>query len=149
MRKPRNRRYNRFKRNYKREEYIRSANIIQNFCKRFLKNRYSGKCKNFDDNDIFTMEPVHLIPRELFLCVEDHGFNVCNLLLWIMRKNDQVHPITRNPLLPIVSIICVERIAQYLATDSKHFRGKKNFFYRRKLPRNTLVKFSNLLRQKV
>ncbi|CAM9955846.1 unnamed protein product [Laminaria digitata] len=63
MRIPRNRRSGRFQRKYTREEYIRSANIIQKAFQKFLKNRYSGTCKNFDDNDIFTIEPVHLIPK--------------------------------------------------------------------------------------
>jgi len=143
MRKPRNRRSNRFNRKYNREDYIRSANIIQKRCKMFLKNRYKGICKNFDDSDIFTMEPVHLIPKELFICVEGHGFNVCNLLLWILRKNKQVHPITRNRFEPYVSIICVEKIAYYLSTDSRNFRERRRFFYRRKLAKNVLVKFSN------
>ncbi|CAM9470135.1 unnamed protein product [Laminaria digitata] len=125
MRIPRNRRSGRFKRKYTREEYIRSANIIQKAFQKFLKNRYSGTCKNFDDNDIFTMEPVHLIPKELFICVEDQGFNVCHLLLWIIRSKTQVHPMTRNTLQPSTSIQCVEQIARFLARDSKKFRGKK------------------------
>ena len=144
MRSPRNRHSIRKNRVHKRETYIKSANVIQTVCSKFLKQRYKGKCINYNDDDIFTFEPVCLIPRGLMIIVEGHGFNSLNLLSWILRssKRFQVHPITRNKLEECVEILCVYNIASFLRNDSKNFTSKKGYYRRRKLAAKVLTRYT-------
>ena len=143
MRSPRNRHSIRKNRVYKRETYIKSANVIQSFCSKFLKQRYEGRCINYDDDDIFTFEPVCLIPRGLMIIVEGHGFNSLNLLSWILRssKGFQVHPITRNKLEECVEVLCVYNITCFLRNDSKKFT--KGYYKRRKLAKKVLTRYTS------
>ena len=144
MRKPRNRHTIRKNRVHKRETYIKSANVIQSVCSKFLKQRYKGKCINCDDDDIFTFDPVCLIPRGLMIIVEGHGFNSLNLLSWIFSstKRFQVHPITRNKLEEYVEVMCVYNIACFLRNDSRNFTSKKGYYRRRKLATKVLTRYT-------
>jgi len=144
MRKPRNRSLNRINRRHDKQTYMKSANIIQTFFKNFLRKRYDGICINFDDDDIFTYEPVSHIPRELLIVVEEHGFNALNLLLWIMRSTDdfQVHPITRNKFDESTEILSIYKIATFLRKDSENFKWKKGYYRRRKHPNRVLTKYA-------
>ena len=147
MRKPRNRRAIRKSRKYDKITCTISANKIQNFCKDYLKRRYRNICINHDDDDIFTFEPVYMIPRGLLITVEKHGFNALNLLLWIMRsdKEYQVHPITRNKFDETVEIQAIYQIALFLRNDSKNFRQKKGYYKRRNNPTRVLTKYAKTI----
>jgi len=142
MRKPRNRRLHRSKRIHDKKVYKKSANIIQKCCRKFLKNRYNGICRNYNDYDIFTFEPVYLIPKELLIVIEGHGFNSLSLLKWIMRKESQVHPITRNILSEECEVTAICKIAIFLRRDSENFRCKKGYFKRRGQPNKVLTSYA-------
>ena len=144
MRSPRNRRLTRFNRKYDKRVYVNSANKIQNQCRHYLKNRYSGMCKNSDDDDIFTFEPVYLIPRSLLQVVEGHAFNSLDLLIWIMKKTErfQFHPITRNELTEEHEITSVLNIAVFSAENDKKF--KKGFYKRKKKSNKVLTQYAKI-----
>ena len=143
MRKYRNRHLIRKNRVHKRETYIKSANVIQTFCSSYIKRRYEGECINCNDDDIFTFEPVCLIPRGLMVVVEGHGFNSLSLLSWILRssKGFQVHPITRNKIEEDIEVICVYNIACFAKNDSVQFKNKKGYWKRKKGATKVLTRY--------
>ena len=138
MRRPRNRRESRFKRSRPKHEYVKSANIIQKRARVYLENRYSGICRNCDDDDIFTMDPVYMIPRSLLVVLGGHGFNSCDMLKWVMRSTNPSHPITREDLHESVDAVCVDKILNFLSSDSKII-CKKGYHKNRKKYKNVLI----------
>ena len=141
MRRPRNRRESRFKRSRSKHEYIKSANIIQKRARVYLKNRYFGICKNHDDDDIFTMDPIFMIPKKLLVVISGHGFNSCDILKWTMRSTNPSHPITREILPDIIDEICVDKILNFLSSGSKKIICKKGYHKNRKKYKNILLSY--------
>lgn len=143
MRKPRNRSLIRKSRPHSKKKYTSSATCIQRCFKKFLKNRYSD-CKNNHDDDIFTLNPVYMIPRHLLIVVDDQAFNSCSFLTWGIKTGK--HPLTRRDLSIAMMKYCVCNIRTFLTIDCrKDSIGKKSSFYKKRKP---YIKALNLIIEK-
>ena len=145
MRRPRNRRENRFNRTRSKHDYVKSANMIQNMARRYLEDRYRKLCKNYDDDNIFTMEPIYMIPRSLLIVLSGHGFNSCDMLKWICRPASvPSHPITREKLECSVQETCVDNILTFLSIEGKKILCKKGFHRNRKQYSKLLILYHKI-----
>lgn len=142
MRKPRNRSLMRKSRPYSKQKYTDSASYIQKYYRQYIDSRYKNKCRNFDDDDIFTLTPVSIIPRSLLVVVDNHGFNACNLLTWICKSGK--HPITREPVDANVILQCVKNIQLFLSVECIKKSAKGSFFQKRKAYHKSL-QLSNII----
>lgn len=132
MRKRRNRSLVRKSRPHSKKKYASSATCIQKCFKRFLYNRYN-ECKNNDDDDIFTLNPVYMIPRNLLIIIDDQAFNACSFFKWGLKTGK--HPLTRKDLSVAMITSCVHSIKNFLIVDCrKDSIGKRTGFYKRKKP---------------
>ena len=103
---------------------------IQRCFKKFLKNRYDY-CKNNEDDDIFTLSPVYMIPRDLLVIIDKQAFNACHLLKWVSRSGK--HPLTREDVPEEVVGICVNCIKNFLYFECiKSSIGNKTGFYKKR-----------------
>jgi len=130
MRKPRNRSLIRKSRPHSKKKYTNSAKHIQSYYRKYIDRRYKGLCRNYDDDDIFTLTPVSLIPDTLLVVVDNHGFNSCNLLTWICKSGK--HPITREPVGCDVIKDCVTNIQVFLGVECIKKSSRGSFFQKRK-----------------
>ena len=130
MRNSRNRSLIRKSRPHSKQKYSDSASYIQKYYRRYIDSRYMGLCRNFDDDDIFTLTPVSIIPRSLLIVVDNHGFNACNLLTWICKSGK--HPITREPIGDNVVSECVNHIQFFLSVECIKKSSKGSFCQKRK-----------------
>ena len=103
--------------------YIESAQKIQVWFKSRLRRRYSKLCLNSTDTDCITLEPVYLIPRDLFIVVDEHGFDSRGLLKWLMRSN--VHPWTRKPVCSSVYFSCMEKVHTFIVHEEKRLAKRE------------------------
>ena len=132
MRNPRKRRKNRSERKHSKITYIKSANLIQKYARKYLEKRYENLCANFDDDEFIMLNPVKLIPRSLLIVLDNQAFHCGYLLEWILKSKNHLHPLTREPLQEGIKTECVSRIIEYLYTDNKNFRNLKRGYYKRR-----------------
>lgn len=130
MRGPRRRRLRRSRRPFSKKKYQDSALAIQRCFRRFISNRYKTSCTNYNNDDYITLQPVPMIPRSVFIVVENVGFDARHFLKWTQKSN--VHPVTRNKLPVEVQKLCLRMSAEFLMSETHRIRKKKGYFSRKR-----------------
>ena len=136
MRKPRSRRRKRSLRKHTKQEYTQASVTIQRCFRSFLETRYSRVCSNYSDDECILLEPVKMIPRDVFVVINDIGFDCRNLLTWMTKSNS--HPLSRDPIPDSFRMRCIESTMRFLEKETKRNSKRKGFFSRKKILRRTL-----------
>lgn len=133
MRRPRNRSMVRRQRPHTKAVYTESASRIQRFYQVYVEHRYQGLCNNHDDDEIFMLNPVSMIPKRLLVVVNGWAFHALHLLTWLLKSGK--HPMTRETIDPAVKDECVDKIEFFMRHDIKESSfGRKSGHYRRRSP---------------
>ncbi len=133
MRRPRNRSLARIQRTHTKAVYTESASKIQRFFQTYIEHRYEGLCNNHDDDEIFMLNPVRMIPKSLLVVVNGWAFHALHLFTWLQKSNK--HPMTRVTVDPAVKKECVEKIEFFMKQELKDSSfGRKSGHCRRRAP---------------
>jgi len=134
MRAPRNRRKLRATRKHRKQVYIFSAIKIQRCFRNFLKTRYSELCSNEEECILF--DPISMIPREVFVVIDDVGFDCRSLLTWMTKSS--THPLTRERIPNSFKERCINRSVVFLERENRRNSNRRGFFSRKRTLRRTL-----------
>ena len=136
MRAPRNRRKLRATRKHSKQVYIESSIKIQRCFRNFLETRYSKLCSNEEECILF--EPVKFIPRDVFVVVDEIGFDCRSFLTWMATSS--THPLTRERIPTSFKERCISSSVVFLERENRRNSNRKGFFSRKRILRRTLQK---------
>ncbi|ACH46840.1 unknown [Feldmannia species virus] len=124
MRGPRLRRLKRRSRVHSGEKYEKSATAIQRCFQTYLAKRYAKLCRNYNDVECITLEPVSLIPRDVLIVIGGVGFDCRNLLQWLMTSN--LNPLTRDVLPRDTRLVCLRKLHVFISRrEPRGFRRRR------------------------